>query len=216
MKDIRTIVKDNLIAIRKQNNLTQLDLAKKVNYSDNAISRWENGEVVPSLETLQLLSYVYNVPVTWFLEEHSTEEKKRFNKRERTLHVAIMLSMFLIVWTVSAITFLLLKKYTGKYYVMAFVWAIPATCLCLLITQRHLLKKGFCLLTKSLLLWTIIGCAFFQLFKYKLWHLFLLGIPIQIMLTLFAVIRSLKEDDDFFKRLLTSRKKSKKEKAAKK
>ncbi|MGN0961716.1 MAG: helix-turn-helix domain-containing protein, partial [Christensenellales bacterium] len=42
MKDIKQIIANNLITLRKKNNLTQNELAEKINYSDNAISRWEH------------------------------------------------------------------------------------------------------------------------------------------------------------------------------
>ena len=44
---------------RKKNNLTQNELAEKLAYSDNMVSRWERGEITPSVETLQKISEFY-------------------------------------------------------------------------------------------------------------------------------------------------------------
>ena len=43
MSDIKDIVAKNIIDLRKKNGLTQNELAEKLNYSDNAVSRWERG-----------------------------------------------------------------------------------------------------------------------------------------------------------------------------
>ena len=49
MNDIKHVIAKNLITLRKKNGLTQNELAQKLNYSDNAISRWEHAEVTPSI-----------------------------------------------------------------------------------------------------------------------------------------------------------------------
>ena len=49
--------------------LTQVGLAKKINYSDKAVSRWEKGEVLPDIETLDALSKIFNVPLSYLIEE---------------------------------------------------------------------------------------------------------------------------------------------------
>ena len=53
MKEIKDIISNNLISLRKKHNLTQNELAEKLAYSDNMVSRWERGEITPSIETLQ-------------------------------------------------------------------------------------------------------------------------------------------------------------------
>ncbi len=41
---------------RKDNNLTQKELAEKLMVTDKAISRWENGHGFPDIETLEPLA----------------------------------------------------------------------------------------------------------------------------------------------------------------
>ena len=59
--------KDILLELRTQNGLSQDDLAEKVFVTRQAVSRWENGETVPSTETLKLLSKLYNVSINTLL-----------------------------------------------------------------------------------------------------------------------------------------------------
>lgn len=49
--------------LRIAHNLTQEDMAKKLMITRQAISRWENGETEPNLETLKLISKTFNVSI---------------------------------------------------------------------------------------------------------------------------------------------------------
>ena len=53
MEKLETIIASNLIYLRKQAKMTQLEFGEKFNYSDKTVSKWELGTVVPSVETLK-------------------------------------------------------------------------------------------------------------------------------------------------------------------
>ncbi|MDD4154069.1 MAG: helix-turn-helix domain-containing protein [Bacilli bacterium] len=53
----------NIKRLRVQSNLTQKDLADKVNVTYQAVSRWENNEVEPSLATIQKIAAIFGVGV---------------------------------------------------------------------------------------------------------------------------------------------------------
>ena len=53
--DIKENFAKNLTNFRKQANLTQVELAEKLNYSDKAVSKWERGESIPDLYALKTL-----------------------------------------------------------------------------------------------------------------------------------------------------------------
>ena len=59
--------KDILLNLRNQNGLSQDELAQSVYVTRQAVSRWENGETVPSIETLKLLSKLYGVSINTLL-----------------------------------------------------------------------------------------------------------------------------------------------------
>lgn len=59
--------KDVLLELRTKNGLSQDELAEKVFVTRQAVSRWENGETVPSTETLKLLSNLFNVSINTLL-----------------------------------------------------------------------------------------------------------------------------------------------------
>ena len=53
--------KDVIHELRTKNGLSQDELAEKVFVTRQAVSRWENGDTVPSTETLKLLSKLFDV-----------------------------------------------------------------------------------------------------------------------------------------------------------
>lgn len=55
--------KEILLNLRKNNNLTQEEMAKKLFVTRQAVSRWENGETVPNVDTLKLISNIFDVSI---------------------------------------------------------------------------------------------------------------------------------------------------------
>ncbi len=62
--------------LRKQKNLTQKELAEKLNVSDKAISRWETGKGYPDVSSLVALSGFFSVTVNELLAGKSFCDKE--------------------------------------------------------------------------------------------------------------------------------------------
>ena len=59
--------KNVLLALRTQQGLSQDELAEKLFVTRQAVSRWENGETTPNVETLKLLSRFFDVSINTLL-----------------------------------------------------------------------------------------------------------------------------------------------------
>ena len=59
--------KDILLELRMKKGLSQDELAEKVYVTRQAVSRWENGETIPNIETLKLLSQLFDVSINTLL-----------------------------------------------------------------------------------------------------------------------------------------------------
>ena len=59
--------KDILLRLRTEKKMTQDELAEKVFVTRQAVSRWEKGETTPNVETLKLLSGVFDVSINTLL-----------------------------------------------------------------------------------------------------------------------------------------------------
>ncbi len=53
---------------RKKLNITQEELANMIHVSNKAVSKWENGKGMPSIDYIVLLAKTFNVSVTEILE----------------------------------------------------------------------------------------------------------------------------------------------------
>ena len=67
MDDLKIIIGKNLSSLRKARKLTQLELAEKLNYSDKAVSKWEQGATTPDIETLKQLCDFYGVTLDYLV-----------------------------------------------------------------------------------------------------------------------------------------------------
>ena len=61
--------------LRKGHNYTQDDLAKKLNISRQAVSKWETGTAIPDLEVLLKISKLYDITINDLLEPKIQPQK---------------------------------------------------------------------------------------------------------------------------------------------
>ncbi len=98
---------EKLISLRKENGLTQLNVAEELDISRQAISRWESGVAMPSTENLRRLSELYSVPIDYLINEDSEQparvEEDNGEKRKNRKLSSWLICMLLIVVAVSII-----------------------------------------------------------------------------------------------------------------
>jgi len=58
---------ENLKYLRKQQNWTQEELAQRLNISRSQITKWENGDQIPDLVSLEKLSTLYGVSIDYLI-----------------------------------------------------------------------------------------------------------------------------------------------------
>lgn len=63
--------------LRKEKNMTQLQLADLMNVTDKAVSKWERGLSYPSFKTIQKLAEVLEVPLEDFIDIESEDNMKK-------------------------------------------------------------------------------------------------------------------------------------------
>ena len=125
-EQFKAIVAKNLANYRKINNLTQLDLAEKLSYSDKAISKWERGESLPDLYTLQRIADLYGITINDLVYEKQEIIKPKIIKK--TNHLFVTLLSCILVWFIATLTFvsLMLIPATSSYdNWLTFIIAIP-------------------------------------------------------------------------------------------
>ncbi len=67
-------VKDILFNLRKNNNLTQDEMAKKLFVTRQAVSRWENGETIPNVDTLKFISNIFDISINSLITDNKLND----------------------------------------------------------------------------------------------------------------------------------------------
>ena len=190
MKPIAEVIAENLIALRKKNNLTQNDLAEKLKYSDNTVSRWEHAEITPSVETLEKIAEYYDVPLESLLKENATEVVEKQEKNQFIARFCTALLLVMAAWFVITTIHVCIKTIFGFNLWKLYIWAIPISCLILLPFNN---KKIYRFVVVTVFVWTFLLACFLEFFNYQLWLIFLCGIPVELALVIWAFIKPKKD-----------------------
>ena len=118
MQDVKVVFAQNLISLRKQMKLTQIELAEKINYSDKAVSKWERGESIPDVTVLMTIASLFGVTLDFLVTEHAEPEvvaeqtsyAKAVKKRNRLLVAAIT---FFAIAALETVVFATLQSVFG-------------------------------------------------------------------------------------------------------
>lgn len=196
MKELKYIIADNLINLRKANKLTQLELAQKLNYSDKAISKWERGDSMPDIFLFKELAEMYGVTLDYMMTEHSDEEAQKYKKKDAKLNNKLIITLLscLVVWICATIIYVNLNILHGINYWMIWIWAVPVSSIVLLVFASIWAHRVHVLSCVSILIWSLLACFYLQLimFHINIWTIFLLGVPMQIAILLWGKLKSKK------------------------
>lgn len=200
MKKINEIIAENLIKLRKENNLTQNEFAEKLNYSDNTVSRWERGEMTPSVETLEQISKIFNIELEKLLKENGLEEQKGKDKREDRIifrkKLATLLLLVSQIWFIAVVTFFYVQTFLNFNLWTIFVWAVPASCLLTLLFAFKWGGRIFLFVMASVFIWSFLASIYLQLLAYDLYLIFLIGAPAQLSLSVWTFLRKKDENNN--------------------
>ena len=197
--EINQRIAKNLIHYRKLAGLTQAGLAEKINYSDKSVSKWESGNGAPDIYTLIQLAELFGVSVDTLIGEGTPVNPQ---KKTVGLHWLIMLLSSGIIWLVATVFFVLMHFIArGGPWWLAFVYAIPINAIVLLVYASVWHYRTLNFISVSTIIWTVITCLFLTVNVVttangtqdevdRLWMLFMLGIPLQILEILWVFFRS--------------------------
>lgn len=78
---------EKLKQLRTGYNLTQEELAEKINVSRQAITKWESGDGIPDIENLKQLSLLFDVTIDELVKEEKTVKVKGKYKYKEELEI---------------------------------------------------------------------------------------------------------------------------------
>lgn len=201
MEDLKAIIAKNISELRRQSEMTQFELAEKLNYSDKAVSKWERGESIPDVAVLKEIADLFSVTVDYLLEaEH--KRKKSFSDVLRIKmqnHGFITGMSITLVWLVALFAFVIgdyFKAGTGNLHWLSFLFALPVTFIVWLVLNSVWFNTRRNFLIVSLLMWSTLVSVYIALLT--IWSInlrlfLLLGIPGQIIILMWSRIKRNKQ-----------------------
>ena len=188
MEKLNFIIAKNLSELRKENKITQLELAEKLNYSDKAVSKWEQGESIPGVEVLYKLSKLYGVSIDYIVGEEASKPKpqKEESASAKKNHRIITLLSVIAVWLTATVFYIFFNIFGSFVLWQLFCWAVPASFIVAIVFDVIWHKKKFLFVLISLLVWSILLCFCLQFVNYNIWIILGIGVPLQVATLLWA------------------------------
>lgn len=198
MNDIKATVAKNIAMLRQKAGMTQLELAEKLNYSDKAISKWERGESMPDVSVLVELCELFGVSLDMLVRDVEPAQTGKVEQPAAPVYRRGVISAVsvMLVWTIAVAVFVLLSllmKHTHAQW-LTFIYALPVSMIVWLVFNSIWFRPRLNYLIVSCLMWSILLSIHLSLliFGINIWLIYLLGIPGQLIILLWSVMRKRK------------------------
>ena len=191
IENLKKNIKNNLVKYRKAKGLTQLQLAEKLGYSDKTVSKWEREEGVPDIYILKEIADLYGVTVNDLISDENTLNKPTLPKISRRNKILISLLSAGLVWLVATtlqVSFDLASLNILQHISNIYIYAIPLSCIVLIVFNSLWGKRIFNLFLIRALIWTSTLSIYVSLPISNVAKLFIIPIPLQVLTTLWYML----------------------------
>ena len=194
--NLKQLIGKNISEYRKLSNMSQIELAEKLNYSDKAISKWERGESLPDIVVMKQIADVFGVTLNDLVGQKDVK-KKRIDLRKlvRTKTFILLLSIGL-VWLVATIVFVGLQMLDiwQQSSWLVFIYAIPASAIIGIVFFAIWKKTIALIIWESILVWGIALSFCLSINYEKIWLILIIAAPLQILIILWNWFRNKKRN----------------------
>ncbi len=193
MNTVKETLPQNLTRLRTERNMTQIEVAEKLNYTDKSVSKWERGEATPPIDVLKDLADLYEVSLDYLVTnvENDSYDKKYTSRTNKRNKIVITLLAVSLVWILATVMFTYGIIFIDEVLWILFVAAVPSTAVVLLIFNCIWGKRKFTFILISVLIWTALATVYltFLTLAYNLWAIFTIGVPLQIATVLWSQLK---------------------------
>ena len=161
MEDIKNNVAKNITELRILNNMTQMELAEKLNYSDKTISKWERAESSPDISVLVEMADLFGVTLDYLVRTENIEEAVSERKTKEVTFNRRAVSYIAEGggWNVAIFAFIVTTLITNQmtFQWLYFVYALPVVLIVKLVFNSIWFNPRHNYLIVSALLWSILA-----------------------------------------------------------
>lgn len=211
IKDLKPVIAKNIAELRRANDITQAELAEKLNYSDKAVSKWERGESVPDIMVLSEIADIFGVTVDYLLTEEKTppaelvESDIKLLKKNRIIITAMSLFLVLLVSTFAFVIMNMAMEFRYWHF-LSYLYALPVCSVILIVFNSIWFNTRYNFVYISMLMWSFLAAIIltFLACGINIAMLAAVGIPGQIIIIMWSQLK-------FTSKKLVSKLKSKKQ-----
>lgn len=195
MEDIKSIVAKNITELRLLNNMTQLELAQKLNYSDKTVSKWERGESSPDISVLVEIANIFGVSLDYLVKSESIDETIIENKQKQTKYNRRVISYISqsVAWIIAIFAFIITSLITKEatFQWLYFVYTLPVDLIIRLVFNSIWFNPRRNYVIISALIWSILAAIHFTFlyFGINVALIYLLGVALQIVIILWSFLK---------------------------
>lgn len=196
MNDIKAIIAKNIVELRQSKKMTQYDLAAMLNYSDKAVSKWERAESLPDVTVLVLIADIFDVTLDYLVREKHPKKDEPTNQKKPTVNYnrpMITAVSLILVWLIAIFAFVVsvLIADSFTYQWLTFIYAVPVTAIVWLIFNSIWFNPRRNYFIISLLMWSALAAIHTTALPFgsNLWLVYLIGIPAQIIILFWSMIK---------------------------
>lgn len=193
MTDIKDRVGKNIAELRAQNNMTQMELGERLNYSDKTISKWERGESAPDISVLVEIAEMFGVTLDELVNgaeikarEDRPIKEKIYNRRV----ISYVSESTALVVAVLAFVITSLIASEASFQWLYIVYALPVTMIIKLVFNSVWFNPRHNYLIVSALMWSVLAAIHMTFFYFgiNVALVYLLGIVGQAVIILWSFI----------------------------
>ena len=195
MKDVKSNIAKNITELRILNNMTQMELAEKLNYSDKTISKWERAESSPDISVLVEIADLFGVTLDFLVNAENIEESAVESKNNNVRYNRRAVSYIAEGggWIIAIFAFIITTLITNQmtFQWLYFVYALPVVLIVKLIFNSIWFNPRHNYMIISALMWSILATVHITFLYYKVdvALIYLLGVAGQIVIVLASYIK---------------------------
>lgn len=167
-------IADKIQLLRKQNNLTQEQLADKLNVSRQALSKWELGVSMPEADKIIQISDLFSVSTDYLLKDSLETYEKRLNKKIDLRSIVVLSTAVVLIGMIVMVS-------VWDYMYIGFILQVIGIAMFELLinqqksTEHKLARTVFYVIN----LWFIVFVPYLLLYRMGGWMIFSRVIPIK-------------------------------------
>ncbi len=199
MDELKIVIASNIIRLRNAAEMTQLELATRLNYSDKAVSKWERAESTPDVFVLKQIAEIFDVTLDYLVSAHDEWDKPPATVIDELKFQPKMLAaaVSVAIYTIAVTIFVLLWILGVGIIWELFIYAVPITAITMLVFNSVWRKGKGNIYIVSVIMLSIIAVIYFsvhQALNLNLWQLFIIAVPAEILVILsFFVYKRVKK-----------------------